>query len=132
MGAAGTAAAATLASLEQTVVETGEQVAKSFAMIDFINESQSEIDDFHNAESSMDERVEQARTPDHRGILLGEHPRKIIRDSNIKELINGMLSAQDAVATNRRAISAAASGEGGETSWVTGGMIAAKKFRMPS
>ena len=41
-----TAAAATLASLEQTVVETGEQVAKSFAMIDFINESQSEIDDF--------------------------------------------------------------------------------------
>ncbi len=46
LGAAGTAAAATLASLEQTVVETGEQVAKSFAMIDFINESQSEIDDF--------------------------------------------------------------------------------------
>ena len=27
-------------------------------------------------------------------------PEKIIRDSNIKELINGMLSAQDAVATN--------------------------------
>lgn len=46
LGAAGTAAAATLVSLEQTVVETGEQVAKSFAMIDFINESQSEIDEF--------------------------------------------------------------------------------------
>ena len=46
MGAAGTAAAATLTSLEKTVAETGEQVAKSFAMIDFINESQSEIDDF--------------------------------------------------------------------------------------
>lgn len=46
LGAAGTAAAATLTSLEKTVAETGEQVAKSFAMIDFINESQSEIDDF--------------------------------------------------------------------------------------
>lgn len=46
LGAAGTAATATLASLEQTVAETGEQVAKSFAMIDFINESQSEIEDF--------------------------------------------------------------------------------------
>lgn len=46
LSAAATAAAATLASLEQTVAETGEQVAKSFAMIDFINESQSEIDDF--------------------------------------------------------------------------------------
>lgn len=46
LGAAGTAAVATLASLEQTVAETGEQVAKSFAMIDYINESQSEIDDF--------------------------------------------------------------------------------------
>lgn len=46
LGSAGLAASATLASLEQTVIETGEQVAKSFAMIDFINESQSEIDDF--------------------------------------------------------------------------------------
>lgn len=46
LGAAGTAATATLASLEQTVAETGEQVAKSFATIDFINESQSEIEDF--------------------------------------------------------------------------------------
>jgi hypothetical protein len=45
LGAAGSAATATLASLEQTVAETGEQVAKSFAMIDFINESQSEIED---------------------------------------------------------------------------------------
>jgi hypothetical protein len=46
LGAAGAAATATLASLEQTVVETGIQVAKSFEMIDFINESQSEIEDF--------------------------------------------------------------------------------------
>ncbi|SDR91441.1 hypothetical protein [Pseudomonas oryzae] len=46
LGSAGLAASATLASLEQTVAETGEQVAKSFAMIDFINESQSEIEDF--------------------------------------------------------------------------------------
>lgn len=46
LGSAGLAASATLASLEQTVAETGEQVAKSLAMIDFINESQSEIEDF--------------------------------------------------------------------------------------
>ena len=46
LGSAGLAASATLASLEQTVAETGEQVVKSFAMIDFINESQSGIDDF--------------------------------------------------------------------------------------
>lgn len=46
LGSAGLAASATLASLEQIVTETGEQVAKSFAMIDFIDESQSEIDDF--------------------------------------------------------------------------------------
>lgn len=46
LGSAGLAASATLASLEKTVAETGEQVAKSFAMIDFINESQSEIEDF--------------------------------------------------------------------------------------
>jgi len=46
LGSAGLAASATLVSLEKTVAETGEQVAKSFAMIDFINESQSEIEDF--------------------------------------------------------------------------------------
>jgi hypothetical protein len=46
LGSAGLSASATLASLEQTVAETGEQVAKSFAMVNFINESQSEIDDF--------------------------------------------------------------------------------------
>lgn len=46
LGSAGLAASATLASLEKTVADTGEQVAKSFAMIDFINESQSEIEDF--------------------------------------------------------------------------------------
>lgn len=46
LGSAGLAASATLASLEQTVAETGEQVAKSFAMIDFINQSQSEIEHF--------------------------------------------------------------------------------------
>ncbi len=46
LGAANSAAAATLHSLEQTVNQTGEQVAKSFAMIDFIHESQSDIDDF--------------------------------------------------------------------------------------
>jgi len=46
LGSAGLAASATLASLEKTVAETGEQVAKSFAMIEFINESQSEIEDF--------------------------------------------------------------------------------------
>ena len=46
LGTAGIAATATLASLERTVAETGNQVAKSFAMINFINESQSEIEDF--------------------------------------------------------------------------------------
>jgi hypothetical protein len=46
LGKAGLAANATLASLEQTVAETGEQVTKSLAMIDFINTSQSEIEDF--------------------------------------------------------------------------------------
>lgn len=46
LGSAGLAASATLASLEKAVAETGEQVAKSFAMIDFINESQLEIEDF--------------------------------------------------------------------------------------
>ncbi|MDC7698315.1 hypothetical protein [Vogesella indigofera] len=46
LSSAGLAASATLASLEKTVAETGEHVAKSFAMIDFINESQSEIEDF--------------------------------------------------------------------------------------
>lgn len=46
LGTAGTTAAATLSSLERTVAETGEQVAKSFAMINFINETQLEIEDF--------------------------------------------------------------------------------------
>ena len=46
LSAAGLTAAATLASLEQTVVETGDQVVKSLVMINYINESQSEIDDF--------------------------------------------------------------------------------------
>lgn len=46
LGSAGLAASATLASLERTVAETGEQAAKSFAMIDFINESQLEIENF--------------------------------------------------------------------------------------
>lgn len=46
LGSAGLAASATLSSLERTVAETGEQVAKSLAMIDFINESQSEVEDF--------------------------------------------------------------------------------------
>jgi hypothetical protein len=46
LGSVGLAASATLASLERTVVETAEQVTKSFAMIDFINESQLEIEDF--------------------------------------------------------------------------------------
>lgn len=46
LGSAGLAASATLVSLEKTVAETGEQVIKSLAMIDFINESQSEIEDF--------------------------------------------------------------------------------------
>lgn len=45
LGSAGLAASATLTSLERTVTETGEQVAKSLAMIDFINESQLEIED---------------------------------------------------------------------------------------
>ncbi|MCF6780530.1 hypothetical protein [Stutzerimonas stutzeri] len=49
LGSAGLAAGATLASLEKTIAETGEQVTKSFAMIDFINESQSEIEDFLKA-----------------------------------------------------------------------------------
>jgi ribosomal protein L17 len=46
LGSMGIAASATLASLEQTVLETGEQVAKSLLMIDSINKSQLEIDDF--------------------------------------------------------------------------------------
>lgn len=46
LGSAGLSASATLASLERTVSETGQQVAKSVAMIGFINESQSEIEDF--------------------------------------------------------------------------------------
>lgn len=46
LGSAGTKATATLAYLEQTVVETKEQVQKSLATIDFINESQTEIEDF--------------------------------------------------------------------------------------
>lgn len=46
LGSAGRTAAASLASLEYTVVETSEQVRKSKDMITFINESQSSIDDF--------------------------------------------------------------------------------------
>lgn len=46
LGSAGLATCATLASLEKTVAETSEQVTKSRAMITFINESQSEIEDF--------------------------------------------------------------------------------------
>jgi ribosomal protein L17 len=46
LGSAGLAAGATLDSLEKTVAETREQVANSFAMIDFINASQAEIEDF--------------------------------------------------------------------------------------
>lgn len=46
LGSAGAKATATLAYLEQTVVETKEQVQKSLATIDFINESQTEIEDF--------------------------------------------------------------------------------------
>lgn len=46
LGAAGIAAGATLFSLERTVAETREQVTKSLEMIDFINESQLEIEDF--------------------------------------------------------------------------------------
>jgi len=48
LGVAGTTAAATLVSLEQTVAETSEQVAKSFEMINFINDSQAEVEDFLN------------------------------------------------------------------------------------
>jgi hypothetical protein len=32
--------------MESCVAETGQQIKRSLAMIDFINESQSEIDDF--------------------------------------------------------------------------------------
>lgn len=39
-------ASATLVSLEITVAETSKQVTKSYAMINYINESQSEIEDF--------------------------------------------------------------------------------------
>lgn len=46
LGSAGLAADATLANLEQIVAETAEQVTKSIAMIDFINESHWEIEDF--------------------------------------------------------------------------------------
>ncbi|MDA6076151.1 hypothetical protein O0544_02500 [Edwardsiella anguillarum] len=46
LSGAGLAANATLASLEQTVAETAEQVDKSIATIAFIRDSQSEIDDF--------------------------------------------------------------------------------------
>lgn len=46
LGAVGIAANATLASLEQTVTETGEQIAKSLSMINYINETQSEIENF--------------------------------------------------------------------------------------
>ncbi|WP_414502571.1 hypothetical protein [Zymobacter sp. IVIA_5232.4 C2] len=46
LGSAGLAQNATLASLKTTVAETGEQVTKSFTMIDFIKTSQSEIEDF--------------------------------------------------------------------------------------
>jgi len=46
LGAAGTAATATLASLESSVAETREQVEKSRATIDYINSSQSRIEDF--------------------------------------------------------------------------------------
>jgi len=46
LGAAGSAAAATLASLEQSVAQTRDQVAKSAAAVDYINSSQSRIEDF--------------------------------------------------------------------------------------
>lgn len=46
LGAAGAASAATLASLELSVAQTGEQVARSQAMVDYIHQSQSEIEDF--------------------------------------------------------------------------------------
>lgn len=46
LGAAGNAANATLASLEHTVKETRAQAAASMATIDYINDSQSTIEDF--------------------------------------------------------------------------------------
>lgn len=46
LATAAIASTATLASLEQTTAATAAQVAKSNATIAFINESQSEIDDF--------------------------------------------------------------------------------------
>lgn len=46
LGEAGAAAAETLARLEQIVTETGQQVAKSLEMTNYINESQLEIEDF--------------------------------------------------------------------------------------
>jgi hypothetical protein len=48
IGEAGSAAAATLAGLEQSVTETSDQVEKSTEMIEFINSSQSRIEDFLN------------------------------------------------------------------------------------
>lgn len=46
LGSASRAASATLASLESVVTQTGEQVAKSRNMIDYIHTSQMEIEDF--------------------------------------------------------------------------------------
>jgi len=46
LGVAGVAATTTLASLEQSVAETRERVVDSEATIEFINSSQSSIDDF--------------------------------------------------------------------------------------
>ncbi|MGT3117470.1 hypothetical protein [Klebsiella pneumoniae] len=46
LGTASLAAGTTLASMESCVAKTGQQIKRSLAMIDFINESQSEIDDF--------------------------------------------------------------------------------------
>lgn len=46
LGAASTTAAAVLTSLEQTVAETRAQVADSIAMVGFINDSQSDIEQF--------------------------------------------------------------------------------------
>lgn len=46
LGAAGAASAATLESLKETVNQTQNQAAKSFEMIDYINQSQSNIEDF--------------------------------------------------------------------------------------
>ena len=48
LGTAGVASAAALASLDNSVRDTDVQVAKSLAMIDFIHESQMEIEDFLN------------------------------------------------------------------------------------